>query len=164
MKTLYLLRHAKSSWADATLADFDRPLNERGKRAAETIGNYLKANNITLQLILCSTALRTRETLAIVTKASELNSQVRYDERIYEASSKRLTDVISEIENDRNAVMLIGHNPGMEEILLLLTGARQGMSTGTLAKIAFNTMSWTTAVNSRGKLEWIVSPRELEHH
>lgn len=164
MKTLYLLRHAKSSWADATMSDFDRPLNERGKGAAETIGNYLKANNITPELILCSTALRTRETLAIVTKAAELNTEVRYDQRIYEASSTRLAEVISQTENERNVVMLIGHNPGMEEMLLSLTGERQGMSTATLAKIVFDTMSWTTAVNSRGALEWIVSPRELEHH
>src|SRR3712207_4042833 len=146
MKTLYLLRHAKSSWANATLADFDRPLNERGKRAAETIGNYLKANSITPELILCSTALRTRETLAIVTQAAELNSEPRYDQRIYEASCSRLVEVISQIENDRNVVMLIGHNPGLEEILLLLTGKRQEMATGTLARIVFDTMSWTTAV------------------
>jgi phosphohistidine phosphatase len=162
MKTLYLLRHAKSSWGDATLADFDRPLNERGKRASEAIGNYLKSNSITPELIICSTALRTRETLAIVTKTAELNTEVRYDERIYEASRSRLAEVISEIENDRNVVMLIGHNPGMEEILLLLTGKRQEMSTGTLAKIVFDTMSWTTTVEKRGTLESIVSPRELE--
>jgi phosphohistidine phosphatase len=162
MKTLYLLRHAKSSWADATLADFDRPLNERGKRGAETIGNYLKSNNIAPELILCSTALRTRETLAMVTHAAELNAAVRYDQRIYEASSSRLAQVISEIENHRNVVMLIGHNPGMEEILLLLTGKREEMSTATLAKIVFDTMSWTTVVKKRGTLEWIVSPRNLE--
>lgn len=162
MKTLYLLRHAKSSWADATMADFDRPLNERGKRAAETIGKYLNSNDITPELILCSPALRTRETLALVTKAAEWNTEVRYDERIYEASSSRLAEVISEIENDRNTVMLIGHNPGLEELLLLLTGQRQEMSTGTLAKIVFDTMSWATAVDTRGALEWIVSPRELE--
>ena len=161
MKTLYLLRHAKSSWGDATLADFDRPLNERGRRAAETIGKYLNANSITPELILCSTALRTRETLALVTKAAELNTEVRYDQRIYEASSSRLAEVISEIESDRNIVMLIGHNPGMEEILLLLTGIRQEMSTGTLAKIVFDTMSWTTVIEERGALEWIVSPRDL---
>ena len=160
MKTLYLLRHAKSSWADATLADFDRPLNERGKRAAETIGNYLKSNHITPELILCSTALRTRETLAIVTHAAELNTEVCFDQRIYEASSSRLSQVISEIENDRSVVMVIGHNPGLEEILLLLTGKRQEMSTGTLAKIVFDTMSWTTVVEKRGTLESIVSPGE----
>jgi len=162
MKTLYLLRHAKSSWADANLADFDRPLNGRGRRAAETIGNYLKANNITPDLILCSTALRTRETLALVTKTTEWTTNVRYDQRIYEASSSRLVEVVSEIDNDRDVVMLIGHNPGLEQLLFLLTQQREGMSTATLAKIALNMTTWTAIMNTKGTVEWVVSPRELE--
>ena len=162
MKTLYLLRHAKSSWADANLADFDRPLNGRGRRAAETIGNYLKANNITPDLILCSTALRTRETLALVTKTTEWTTNVRYDQRIYEASSSRLVEVVSETDNDRDVVMLIGHNPGLEELLFLLTQQREGMSTATLAKIALNMTTWTAIMNTKGTVEWVVSPRELE--
>ena len=162
MKTLYLLRHAKSSWADGNLADFDRPLNGRGKRAAETIGDYLKANNITPDLILCSTALRTRETLALVTEAAEWTTDVRYDQGIYEASSSRLVEVVSEIENDRDVVMLIGHNSGLEELLFLLTQQREEMSTGTLAKIVLNMTTWTAIMETKGAVEWVVSPRELK--
>ncbi|HKU72519.1 MAG TPA: histidine phosphatase family protein, partial [Pyrinomonadaceae bacterium] len=85
MKTLFLLRHAKSSWKDETLPDFDRPLNRRGKRAAETIGRYFKTSASVPELILCSPAERARETLKLVLKASKWTTEVRYDQRIYEA-------------------------------------------------------------------------------
>src|ERR1051325_3345599 len=111
MKTLFLLRHAKSSWKDETLADFERPLNRRGKHAAETMGEYLKAKGVVPELILCSPAVRARETLALVTKAAKWATEVRYDQRIYEASGLRLAEVMAQIENDRKLVMMVGHNP-----------------------------------------------------
>src|SRR5215203_2254928 len=122
MKTLFLLRHAKSSWRDQTLPDFERALNGRGERAAEDIGRYLKTKSIVPELVLSSPAVRARDTLAIVSKAAKWTTEVRYDQRIYEASGLRLAEVLSQIEDDRNVVMMVGHNPGMEELLTLLTG------------------------------------------
>jgi phosphohistidine phosphatase len=163
MKTLFLLRHAKSSWKDETLADFDRPLNRRGKRAAETIGNYFKTHAIVPELILCSPAVRARETLELVSKAAKWSTEVRYDQRIYEASGMRLAEIVTQIDNDRKAAMLVGHNPGMEELLFLLTAERVEIPTATVAKIAVKATKWVHASDKRATLEWVVKPRDLEN-
>jgi phosphohistidine phosphatase len=162
MKTLFLLRHAKSSWKDETLADFERPLNRRGKRAAETMGAYFKSEGIVPELIVCSPAVRARETLELVTKAAKWSTEVRYDQRIYEASGMRLAEVVSQIDNDRKVAMLVGHNPGMEELVLLLTAESVAIATGTCAKVAVKASKWANAVDKRATLEWLVKPRELE--
>src|ERR1700741_75566 len=163
MKTLFLLRHAKSSWKDETLPDFERPLNRRGKRTAETIGRYFKTSAIVPELILCSPAERTRETLNLVLKAARWTAEVRYDQRIYEASAQRLVEVVSQIENDRKVAMLVGHNPGLEDLLLLLTGNTEVMPTGAIAKLLLKTPKWETAIDKRATLDWIVRPRDLEN-
>lgn len=163
MKTLFLMRHAKSSWKDDTLADFERPLNGRGKRAAETMGQYLKHHATTPELILCSPSERTRETLKLVLKAAKWTTEVRYDQRIYEASGMRLAEVVSQIENDRKVAMLIGHNPGIEELLLLLTSERNEVPTGVVAKLVLKTTKWTNAIDKRATLDWLTKPRDLEH-
>jgi phosphohistidine phosphatase len=162
MKTLFLLRHAKSSWKDQSQADFERPLNRRGKRAAETIGKYFKTSSIFPELILCSPAERTRETVELVLKASRWSTEVRYDQRIYEASAQRLVEVVSQIDNDRKVAMLVGHNPGLEDLLLLFTGNTEVMPTGAIAKVLLKTTKWTTAIEKRATLDWIVRPKDLE--
>lgn len=161
MKTLFLLRHAKSSWANSALADFDRPLNGRGKRAAETIGKFLSKQEIRPDLVLSSPAVRARETIGIVIKAARLPAEVRYDQRIYEAGPQRLLEVISEIEEENSDVLVVGHNPGMEELLQLLTGRTEHMATGTLAKIDLETAMWSRAADHKGNLAWLVKPKEL---
>src|SRR6266480_1330486 len=100
MKTLLLLRHAKSSWKDASLADFERPLNGRGKRASDLIGRFLKKKKLDPDLVLCSTAIRARETLRLVLEAARLVTEVQYDHRLYLASADRLADMVSQIEDD----------------------------------------------------------------
>ena len=162
MKTLFLLRHAKSSWKDETLPDFERPLNGRGKRAAETIGQYFKTSTIIPEWILCSPAERTRETVALVLKTARWSTEVRYDQRIYEASAQRLAEVVSQIDNDRKVAMLVGHNPGLEDLLLLFTGNAEVMPTGAIAKLLLKTTKWETAIEKRATLDWIVRPRDLE--
>jgi phosphohistidine phosphatase len=162
MKTLFLLRHAKSSWKDETLPDFERPLNSRGKRAAETVGAFLKREKIAPDLILCSCAVRVRETIEIVLKTSRLRSDLRFDERIYEASAERLLEVVTQIEKAANCVLLVGHNPGMEELLMMLTGKAELMPTATLAKITLKTSNWANAGTKGGSLDWVIKPRELE--
>ena len=161
MKTLFLLRHAKSSWADSALADFDRPLNGRGKRAAETIGKFMRKQEIRPNLVLSSPAVRARETIGIAIKASHLTAEVHYDQRIYEAGPMRLLEVISEIEEETSEVLVVGHNPGLEELLQLLTGRIERMATGTLAKIDLKTAKWSKTADHTGKLAWLVKPKEL---
>lgn len=162
MKTLLVLRHAKSSWRDSGLADFERPLNGRGKQASDLIGRFLRKKKIRPDLVLCSTATRARETVRLVLEAARLVVEVRYDQRLYLASADRLAEIISQIEEDRARVMLVGHNPGMEELLPRLTGVTESMPTAALAKIEFDVDQWTAlSEQTTGRLDWLVKPKEL---
>src|SRR6185436_6244171 len=98
MKTLYLLRHAKSSWKDDSLLDIERPLNKRGRKAAETVGRFLRKKRIIPDLVLCSTAVRARETTEIVLAAAGRSPDIHFDERIYEAGAERLLEVVAQID------------------------------------------------------------------
>jgi phosphohistidine phosphatase len=161
VKTLFLLRHAKSSRKDQSLPDFERPLNGRGKQAAEKIGRYLKRELIVPELVLSSPAARARETIERVAKAAKWSVEVRFDQRIYEAGGLRLLEVISQIENERKTVLLVGHNPGIEELLMLLAGESKKVPTGALMKLELKSSKWTTAADKRAKLAWRIKPRKL---
>ncbi len=161
MKTLFLLRHAKSSWKDESLPDFERPLNRRGKQAAERIGRYLKHEEIVPELVLSSPALRARETIERVAKAAKWTPEVLFDQRIYEAGGLRLLEVVSQIENERKTALLVGHNPGIEELLMLLTGESKKVPTGALMQIDLKTSKWSTAADKRARLAWLIKPRKL---
>ena len=137
MKTLLLLRHAKSSWKEPGLRDFERPLNSRGREAAPVMGRYMRARKLRPDLILCSPAERARQTAALVAEAAGLGAKIRYDERIYEATAERLVEVVSQVEESCEQLMLIGHNPGLEDLVELLSGQEPGMSTATIAVLTW---------------------------
>lgn len=109
-KTLYLVRHAKSSWADLRLSDFDRQLNERGLRDAPEMGQRLKQRKIIPEIILCSPAQRTRQTLELL----DLGAEALFNERIYEASVDVLLDIIQALDDRFGSAMIIGHNPAID--------------------------------------------------
>ncbi len=161
MKTLLLLRHAKADNAAPGSADIDRSLNERGKKEAQAIGTFIRKQNLVVALVLCSPAVRARESAELVLSAAELTKNVRYDKRIYEAAPHQLLEVISEVEEDQNVVLLVGHNPGMEELLGRLTGREEPMATGALAKVDCNFEEWSRVSDDKGNLDWIVRPTEL---
>jgi len=161
MKTIYLLRHAKSSWKDESLSDIERPLNGRGKKAADTMGAFLKREKILVDLVLSSSAVRARQTIDRVLVSANIVTDVRFDERIYEAGVQRLVEVVRQIENGKKNVVLVGHNPGFEELLEWLTGTIERMQTGALAKIGLKTTSWNSVSEKSGTLEWIVRPKQL---
>lgn len=161
MKRLILLRHAKSSWDDPSLNDFERPLNERGRRAAPLVGRFMRKQKVCPDLILCSPAERTRQTVALVAVAAGLDAPVRYDERIYEATAARLAEVVSQAEEGAGEVLLVGHNPGMEELLELLTGEARRMPTAALASIRLDIDRWAKLRERAGRLEWHVKAKEL---
>ena len=161
MKTIYLLRHAKSSWKDESLSDIERPLNGRGKKAADTMGAFLKREKILVDLVLSSSAVRARQTIDRVLVSANIVTDVRFDERIYEAGVQRLVEIIRQIESGKKNVVLVGHNPGFEELLEWLTGTIERMQTGALAKIGLKTSSWNSVSEKSGTLEWIVRPRQL---
>jgi len=162
MKTLFILRHAKSSWKDDSLQDFDRPLNGRGRKAGELIGTLMREKKLTPDLVLSSPAVRARETIEIVMKTARLPAELRYDQRIYEAGPLRLLEVISQIEEDKSSVLLVGHNPGLEELLQVLTGRVEHMATGTLGKIDLKATKWSKPLEDKGSLDWLVKAKELD--
>ena len=162
MRTLYLLRHAKSSWKDASLKDFERPLKKRGKEAAKSIGEVLKAEKIDDLLVITSTAVRARETTRIALKHYHSTVEVRFEQKIYEASPATLLGIVHEIEDDRPTAMLVGHNPGFEMLLAFLTGQLRAMPTSALAKIIFEADSWQEIKGDAGTLERLVIPKEAD--
>jgi phosphohistidine phosphatase len=114
MKTLYLVRHAKSYWGDQSTPDFDRPLNNRGKRDAPFMGEVLKDKNIKPDLILSSPARRTKKTATeIAKKIGYPEKKILFNEELYEASSNILINVIEKLDEKYNSVILFGHNPGL---------------------------------------------------
>ena len=162
MKTLLLLRHAKSSWKDTSVKDFDRPLNQRGLKAAPAIGRLMRKRKLQPELVLSSPAERARQTTQLVLEAAGLKTEVRYDERIYEASAARLFEIVSQIDEEAGMVMMVGHNPGFEELLEALSGEARSLSTAALACIELDIERWSKVRAGENQLAWLVRPKELK--
>lgn len=161
MKNLYLLRHAKSSWKDPDLQDFDRPLNGRGREAAPLVGRFMRKKKLRVDLIISSPATRARQTAALVKESAGFAAELLFDERIYEADVVALLEVVTQAAESADSLMLVGHNPGMEELLTLLTGEGRAMPTAALACVALEIEKWGKARAQTGRLEWLVPPKEL---
>jgi len=161
MKTLMLLRHAKSDWDDSSLADFDRPLAARGKRDAPRVGKSLRKRGVFPDLIISSPAVRAKTTIDAVTKSAKLGNEVQFDASIYGASSGELMRIIRRWRDDISCSLLVGHNPGFEELLYRLTGSRDRMPTAALACIEFEIDSWEDIEEGKGRLAWLVTPKQL---
>lgn len=160
MKTLLLLRHAKSSWKEPDLKDFDRPLNQRGLKAAPAVGKLIRKRKLRPELVLSSPAERARQTITKVLEAARLDAELRYDERIYEASASRLFEVVSQIEDSVSLAMLVGHNPGFEELVQDLTGEAETLPTAALACIELDIDKWSKLRSGGGRLEWLAKPKK----
>ena len=162
MKTLLLLRHAESSGTEAGQSDFARPLNERGREAAPAIGRFLGRQRVKPDLILCSPAERARETATLVIDAAGLtSSKLRDDARIYEAATATLFEVVSQIEEGAREVLIVGHNPGISELLARLTGEERPIRTASLVCISLDIEKWREVREQTGRLAWLVAPEEL---
>jgi len=162
LKRLLLLRHAKSSWGDSSLADFDRPLNERGLRAAPLVGRFMRRRKLDPDLVISSPAERARQTTALVAESAKLSAPLRFDERVYEATPARLVEVVSQVEESAGEVLLVGHNPGLEGLLELLTGESRSMPTAALARVALGIEKWGRLREGAGRVELFVRPRDIE--
>lgn len=172
MKKLTLLRHAKSSWDDAVSRDFDRPLNDKGKRAARAIGAFIKRNELTFDLILASPAVRVIETLEYVEEASGGSYEPEWERKIYLASSATLLDVLRSVDSDADHIMMVGHNPGLEDLVFDLvpddgTCATRDMveekyPTAALAEMTLDIDSWSAITENCGILERFIRPRDLD--
>jgi phosphohistidine phosphatase len=160
MKTLFILRHAKSSWEDPDSPDFDRPLNERGLKTAPFVGGLMREKQLRVDLILSSPARRARETAMLVRENGELAAEIRYHEKIYEASPTTLLHILAEAADEFSSVLLVGHNPGLEGLIKILTGGIQPMPTAALAEIELNIEQWSEISPDRGKLIFIIRPKD----
>jgi phosphohistidine phosphatase len=167
MKTLHLLRHAKSSWDDPTLADHERPLSRRGRAAANAIAEYLEEEKVVFDLVLCSTALRARQTLAPIAGRVALR-KVRFTAAIYEAGERRLRQELRRLPEDAEAVLMVGHNPGLHELALVLADAASRarlppldgkFPTGALAVLAVD--AWKTLRPEGARVLAFMRPKQL---
>jgi phosphohistidine phosphatase len=166
MNRLLLLRHAKSSWDDPSLADRDRPLAPRGRRAAERMAEHLRSDVPHPDLVLCSPALRTRETLDRMLKAFG-DAEVVVDDELYGAGDDELLERLRAVDDRFETVAVIGHNPGIHELAIALAGSgpeRDRMEakfpTGALAVLVVDG-PWRELVPGDGWLEEFVTPKDL---
>jgi phosphohistidine phosphatase len=160
-KRLFLLRHAKSSWNDPSLADYDRPLTPRGRKAAKRIGAYLRREQVRVTLVLCSSARRARETLDLVAPPGE----IQIERELYGASADELLERLRRVSDEVDAVMLIGHQPAIGELAVRLVGggselAERKFHTAALATLTF-TGPWRTLEPEQVALAAFITPKEL---
>jgi phosphohistidine phosphatase len=173
MRSLFILRHAKSSWDDPRLADFDRPLAPRGRRAAAAMGAYLRTEGLILDLALCSTARRARETFAFVVVESEGDVPVHFLRELYAASPGDLLHQIGQVPDRVRRLLLVGHNPAVGQLAIALASGgdtdalkrlRTKYPTGALTMLTFHAGGWTdiaTGGAAGGRLERFVRPADL---
>ena len=169
MRRLMLLRHAKSDWSGGQ-RDHDRALSARGKRAAPLVGAYMAQHKLLPDNVVISTARRTRDTWSLVKSAWDKAPPMALEERIYDASASRLLDIVRSTDDRTESLLLIGHNPGFEELARLLTDGRddapqsrldEKFPTAALAVIDFPIDRWSDVGPEGGHLERFVTPREL---
>jgi phosphohistidine phosphatase len=169
MKTLTLLRHAKSGWDDPVARDFDRPLNPKGQRAAVMMGRYLKAEGLAFDHVLASPAVRVVETLAQVATGYGSDLAPHWDQRLYLASAASLLDLVHALPAGADTVLFSGHNPGLEELVLLLSGdnalrdsVEKKYPTASLAEMRFEVAGWADVKAGKGELVRFTRPRDLD--
>lgn len=171
-KTLTLLRHAKSGWDDPVARDFDRPLNKRGEKAARLIGQYMKQHDMRFDCLIASPAVRVIETLDHVADGYGEHLEPVWERRIYLASSATLMDVLRDRDDDVQNVLMVGHNPGMEDMVLdlvpegkddaLRDQIYEKYPTAAIAQIEIDIGSWKDIECGKGTLKLFVRPRDLD--
>jgi phosphohistidine phosphatase len=170
MLTLSLLRHAKSSWDDAALEDFERPLAKRGESAAPRMGAYMAERGLAPELILCSPAVRARQTLDLVLPHLPGGPTLVYEDNFYLAAPSVLLARLRRVEAKLHHVMIVGHDPGMHELAVELSGTGEPkmlqalaakFPTAARAVIRFKARSWSKVGPGAGRLELFTTPKML---
>jgi phosphohistidine phosphatase len=162
MKILLLLRHAKSSWDDPALDDHDRPLNKQGLHDAPVIGHLLKKEKMVPDHILCSTAKRARQTARIAAENSGFPGKIQEEKMLYLGEAQSYFQHIRQTPETCQRLLVVGHNPDMEELIRLLTGEHLSLPTAALAKIALPIERWEQISPQKNySLERWWKPRDL---
>jgi phosphohistidine phosphatase len=172
VKTLALFRHAKSDWSDARARDFDRPLNDRGQRGARAMGEYIKSTKHHFDRMIASPAVRAAETVEEASKAWGCTFKVEWDRRIYLASSATLIDLLKELDGDPTSVLMVGHNPGLEDLIFDLVPddgssplrdlVEQKFPTATFAVLELAVDRWSDIADGCARLVELKRPRDLD--
>jgi phosphohistidine phosphatase len=167
-KVLYLLRHAKSSWDEPDLEDIERPLAPRGRKAARALAVHVDEEGITPSLVLCSPARRTRDTIDLVRSGLPPGTKVRVEERLYGASPSDVIKILRRLPDSVPSVMVVGHNPTMQELALALAGSGPDLEqvserfpTGALAKLSLPVDRWHDVRAGTATLASFVTPKDL---
>jgi len=164
MKTVILLRHAKSTWDSSASSDFQRPLNSRGIRDAPRIGAWIAERGIRPDCVLCSAATRAQETLAGLQATLDLDVNITIADDLYLAPPTTAIALLSQIDDAVECSLVIAHNPGMEGLLWGLCGVDNSMPTCALAVIELPIDSWLAIdLNCQGTLQYYITPRELSN-
>lgn len=172
MKILGLYRHAKSDWHDARARDFDRPLNKRGRKGADLMGRHIADHGIQWDRIIASPAVRVAETVELGAKAAGRTLPAIWDRRIYLASSATLLDLIHEQDGDPAAILMIGHNPGLEDLIFDLVPddgssplrdiVEEKFPTAAYAVLELDADSWADVREGSARLVHLTRPRDLD--
>lgn len=162
MKTLLILRHAKSSWEDRSLSDHDRPLNPRGRRDAPRMGRLLEDEELWPALILSSTASRAATTTQLLAEDQSYAGEIRYLSELYLAGPHDYINTVRRVGGDADSLMVVGHNPGLELLVQMMTGDWERMPTAALACIHIPIDDWTDLDTTGGELAGIWRPKELD--
>ena len=162
MKSLIIVRHCKSSWADLSLSDFDRPLNKRGDIDGELMSNYLREKEKKIDKLILSTSKRTRLTSKYFTEKIHFDS-ISYLDELYHASYSDIINIISKVENNFNSVMVIGHNPGLTELINQYTIMNiYNLPTTGVVKVEFKGDKWDRITENKGIIVYKKFPKELK--
>lgn len=163
MRTLLLLRHAKSDWEASSGSDHERPLNKRGRKAAALVGTFLAKAGVVPELVLSSSAVRARTTVELAAAAGKWESKVEVTPALYEAAPETVIAKLRRLPEEAQTVLLAGHEPTWSALASLLIGGGEiRMPTASVAAIEFDAESWAEVDRGRGKLLWLVVPRLLE--
>lgn len=172
MKLLGLFRHAKSDWHDPRARDFDRPLNARGKAGAELMGRHVRDHGVHWERMLASPAIRCAETVELACQAAGRPVSAIWDRRIYLASGVTLADVLRDAEGNPESILMIGHNPGLEDLIFDLVPDDGSSPLRDIVEIKFPTAAfavlelaidrWADLADGCGKLVHLVRPRDLD--
>ncbi|MBK7174725.1 MAG: histidine phosphatase family protein [Bacteroidales bacterium] len=163
MKTLFVMRHAKSAWGEPGLNDFDRPILEKGKKRTQNVIHYLMKKKVNPDLVFSSPALRAMETAILMVNGLELNKQtLRVEKSIYTSDADQLEDLFLEVPRSVSEVLLIGHNPAVTDFVnKFLDESIEYMPTSGVVSLTFNINEWDEIIKSRPKLNFIVFPKML---
>jgi phosphohistidine phosphatase len=169
MKTLTLLRHAKSTWDDPVARDFDRPLNRRGRKAAHAIGAEMRRLGLEFDSVIASPAVRVKETLDEVERGYGRPLGAEFDKRVYLATTDTLIDIVRSADDGASRLLLVGHNPGIESLAIELadgSALRDELAvkypTGALAEIELPAEEWDDVRPGTGRLARFIRPRDLD--